>query len=443
MESLTISRPVEQKLDATVKRAFEASENDFKADFERWFSKQDDMKEFLWENYRVVMLPIATFPKDRDTQFQVFRQSIVRHVSIFIGDYQRAGGTGKRQFPIPECSEIGLGRDDNEVSSSVLDSVAGSQGDIKFKQIPYFDDKHRGTFFAEPDGSVKMVTKYFKIKDKDYSDEEDVQVNAERKKKQEQKNKQRSRQNYLRELNALRAFDHPNIVQGVCTNESKLQIVYPYIRGGDLVPLATDSIGLKIVTAGRAATTFNPDQTFLPSFSQQLISAVAHMHSKGFVHLDLKPENFVVAGPDRSFQRFLNSAEMKAYQLVLIDFGLTELVSNLKKDQCMKSGTEVTMGPEQVYCTHGVSFGTDWWGVAASLYRVRVMWEPSIDEKLRGDILFARDPHWGHVVYPMQPFFHKDFTDLLNLMFKPEPKARLFDKHIEKLAEHPYIKLFK
>lgn len=435
--------PVVMHLDDVVKRAFEITDSDIKTDFERWSQKQGDMKEFLWDNYRVVMLPVITFPKDHDTQFQVFRQSIVRHVSIFIGDYQRAGGAGHRQFPIPECSEIGLGRDDNEVSSSVLDSVAGSQGDIKFKQIPYFDEKHRGSFYAESDGSVKMVTKYFKIKDKDHSEDEDEQVNAERKKKQERKNKERSRQNYLRELNALRAFDHPNIVQGVCTNESKLQIVYPYIRGGDLVPLASDTMGLKVVTAGRHAATLNPDQTFLPSFSQQLISAVAHMHSKGFVHLDLKPENFVVAGPDRSFQRSINSSEMKSYQLVLIDFGLTELLSNLKKDQCMKSGTEVTMGPEQVYCTHGVSFGTDWWGVAASLYRVRVMWEPSIDEKLRGDILFARDPHWGHVIYPMQPFFHKEFTGMLDLMFKPEPKSRNFDKHIERLLEHPYIKLVK
>lgn len=238
----------------------------------------------------------------------------------------------------------------------------------------------------------------------------------------------------------LRSTHHPNIVHGVCCVEDKLQIIYPYLGGGDLVPLEDDNLSVRVSgDRGRTGRVLSPDDSFLPRFARQLILAVAHMHAKGIIHFDLKPENFVIAGPDRHFIRPFKSTDVLAYHLVLIDFGLAEAEASLP-DECIKAGTEVTMAPEQVLCNHHAGFGTDWWGVGAALYRVRVFWEPSIDEPTRDKILSSRDPQWGHVSLPMQPFFSPDFSDLLGLMLTPKPADRDFDKHLDNLLKHPFIR---
>lgn len=445
LDASELKKPFRLQLDAVSRKPFELTDAGIKQEYERWDQKNVAMDDHLWNSLQVVMIPVAQVPADPATRFQVFRQSIIRHVSIFYGDYQRAGGKEKRHFPIPECSEIGLGREDNETGSKELDSLAGSQGDIKYKRIPYYANGKKGPFLTDSDGSVTMVTKYFTIREKPKKNGEKEAEGEAQKQKRLRKNKEKSRQNYLRELAVLNALSHPNIVHGVCKTESRLQIVYPYLRGGDLVPLDSDAVGLKIVTktGGRigagSTTILNPDQTFLPRFTRQLVSAVAHMHAAGYLHLDLKPENLVVAGPDRYFIRPAGSDELAAYDLVLIDFGLSEVEAQLG-DECLKSGTEVTMAPEQVLCNDPVGFGTDWWGVAAALYRVRVFWEPIIGEKTRSAVLHQRDPQWGHVALPMQSYFALAFTSLMNLMLVPHPEDREFDGKLEKLTDHPYLK---
>ncbi len=432
-----LCKPVIFRLTDANRKVFDLTDKDVRQEFYRWDRRNQVLKDFLWDSYEVPMIQIAKIPTDDSTLFQLFRQSIVRHVSVFYGDYLRAGGKAPRHFGIPECSELGLGRDDNESSSKQLDFLAGSQGDIKFKKIEYYDKDRRGSFPTDEDGGVTMMTKYFVIKEKEAKKKNKKDNEEANRAKKERKNKEKSRHNYDRELSALQTLNHPNIVHGICTVESKLQIVYPFLKGGDLVPLETDKIGLKDVKTGKV---LNPDETFMPRFTRHLVEAVAHMHSKGYVHFDLKPENFVIAGPNREFLRNHNTPELEAYHLVLIDFGLSEVESHLK-DECLKAGTEVTMAPEQVMCSAPVGFGTDWWGVAAGLYRVRVFWEPSIDEKTRDDLLHARDPQWGHVILPMQPFFKSELSDLFLLMLKPDPDDRLFDDNLHRLTHHPYLRL--
>lgn len=445
VDASKLAKPVKPVLDEMSRKPFELSDADIKKEYERWDQQRVSMAEHLWNSLQVVMIPVQEVPKDPGTRFQVFRQSIIRHVSIFYGDYQRAGGKAKRAFAIPECSEIGLGREDNEAGSKELDSLAGSQGDIKFKRIPYYSGGRSGPFLTDTDGSVTMVTKYFTIREKPKKKGEKDTETAGQKEKRLRKNKEKSRQNYLRELAALNAFSHPNIVHGVCKTESRLQIVYPFLRGGDMVPLDTDALGLRVSTrsGGRVGVgtekVLNPDQTFLPRFTRQLVSAVAHMHAAGYLHLDLKPENLVVAGPDRNFQRPAGSPDLAAYDLVLIDFGLSEVEAQLG-DECLKSGTEVTMAPEQVLCNDPIGFGTDWWGFAAALFRVRVFWEPSIGEKTRSAVLHERDPQWGHVALPMQSFFAPTFRSFLELLLVPHPDDREFDRELGKLTGHPYLK---
>jgi serine/threonine protein kinase len=436
-----LSKAAPLVLSPVISRPFELKDADMAAEFDRWAPKKESFEDFLWRNYRVVPffpkdIPRETFPSsDRAVQLGVFRRSILRHVSIFYGEYLRGGGKEPRHLPMPNCGLIGLDRIE-EQASKVLDSLAGSQGDVKFKQIPYYSKERSGPFMADDNGAVWMVAKYFNIKDK----KKKKKKGSENEEKVNKRNIEKSRRNYERELDALRRLSHPNIVHGVCHNEARLEIVYPFLRGGDLVPLDTDVLGLRVTRAGgRTSELLNPDQTFLPRFARQLVLAVAHMHEKGLVHFDLKPENFVVAGPNRQFIRAAGSADAKAYDLVLIDFGLAEHEADLG-DECMKAGTEVTMAPEQIMCNNPVGYGTDWWGVAAGLYRVRCFWEPTVSEDTRDQIMHLRDPQWGHPAMPQQPFFDPRFTSLLETMLKPTPEKREFDKHIETLLNHPYIK---
>lgn len=446
VEETSLSKiPASLAISKRTAKAFELGQKELLEEFVRWDPKKESLKDMLWDRFEVVMLlgPRETEDSiarlDREGQKRVFLKSVLRHVSIFYGDYQRAGGEAPRAFGIPECSEIGLAGDD-ETSSKYLDGLAGSQGDIKFKKLKYYQGGQSGPFAVpEDNGEVVMVAKYFKIKEKKPKKGEREDSPATRRRK-EKKNMEKSKQNFAREMGALSALQHPNIVHGICKVESRLEIVYPFLRGGDLVPLDEDVLGLRVGGAGgRTMRILNPDESFLPRFARQLVLAVNHMHKKDLVHFDLKPENLVVSGPNRQFQR-RSKADLQAYHLILIDFGLCEVESKLS-DECIKSGTEVTMAPEQIMCNHPVGFGTDWWGVAAALWRVRVFWEPSISEDRRAALLHAQDPQWGHQILPMQPFFSADFVKLMKLMLKPTPEDRAFDERIKELLDMPYLKV--
>lgn len=86
---------------------------------------------------------------------------------------------------------------------------------------------------------------------------------------------------FLREKEALKLLHHPNVLCPFYTGRTKT--------------LATDFVGetLRSFISRKDISAEN-----LAKYSLQIIKALEHIHSKGLVHFDLKPENIVVRGDD-------------------------------------------------------------------------------------------------------------------------------------------------
>ena len=111
-----------------------------------------------------------------------------------------------------------------------------------------------------------------------------------------------------RGITLLRGLNHPNIIKLYDFFESTraMAVVLEYGHGGELY---------HYVVKKKFLTEFQTVQIMA-----QLVSAIAYLHSKGYVHRDIKPENVVMldANPDKE----------KDYRIKLIDFGYSRHMNN-------------------------------------------------------------------------------------------------------------------
>lgn len=120
---------------------------------------------------------------------------------------------------------------------------------------------------------------------------------------------------FRKEVRLSAKLDHPNILP---------------IQNADFVgsyfvismPLGDETLGDRLTR--RIATPKALD------FADQILAAVAHAHSKKIIHCDIKPENFILFGPDH---------------LRLTDFGFAKLARG--RMEASGSGTVGYVAPEQ------------------------------------------------------------------------------------------------
>ena len=124
----------------------------------------------------------------------------------------------------------------------------------------------------------------------------------------------------------LRSLTHPNIAR-----------VYEVHR---------DWIVLETLSGSTLAALGSLDRDDAIEMGRQLSSAVGYLHRKGWLHLDLKPDNLIADGG----------------RLKLIDFSIAQRPGPVESG----TGTRRWMAPEQ---EHGgrVSTATDVWGIGAVL----------------------------------------------------------------------------
>ena len=127
----------------------------------------------------------------------------------------------------------------------------------------------------------------------------------------------------------MESLDHPNVI--------KYKKLFVGKNHGYLVMELFKAPNLKSQTQGDILQL----HVRLKRLIEQLSQAMAHIHDKGWIHKDLKPDNILFS---------------KAAELRVIDFSLsaklkTGFLSNLSFGKRVIQGTRTYMAPEQIKCT--------------------------------------------------------------------------------------------
>jgi serine/threonine-protein kinase len=143
-----------------------------------------------------------------------------------------------------------------------------------------------------------------------------------------------------REAGALRALQHPSIVR-----------LFDAVLVGERPHLVLESLdGPRLATLTHTYGPLTPEQ--LVPLGLEVFSALAFMHNRGYVHLDVKPRNIVMSASPK-----------------LIDLGMARTAPQLAR-LTTPVGTAAYMAPEQcsVETLPAIGPPADVWGLGATLY---------------------------------------------------------------------------
>lgn len=149
---------------------------------------------------------------------------------------------------------------------------------------------------------------------------------------------------FLREIELLRTFDHPNIANLIDSGESDFIIyfVMAYVEG----PTLRDHL----------ARVRKASVSDCLRIGYDLLDALSYAHARDVVHRDVKPENIVLAreGP------------------VLVDFGIARAIAASGRDKLTRSGfsvgTSSYMSPEQVSGADDIDGRSDIYSLGCVLF---------------------------------------------------------------------------
>ena len=143
-----------------------------------------------------------------------------------------------------------------------------------------------------------------------------------------------------RELEILRGCDHPNIAKFYesYSDDKFFHFVLECCSGGDLVT--------KIMNVGHI------EEKVAKRIMYQILLSVNSLHSKGIVHRDIKPDNFLFA--DKEHQ-----------EIKQIDFGLSRNIGSTEKQKTVV-GTPFYVAPDVMKGNYDIR--CDYWSCGVMLY---------------------------------------------------------------------------
>jgi serine/threonine-protein kinase len=152
----------------------------------------------------------------------------------------------------------------------------------------------------------------------------------------------------LREADALRDIDHPNVVRVLDTGETASGVPYLVLEA-----LPGETLGDYLRRQG------TPPFELSLSLVRQAAQGLCAAHRAGVVHRDVKPDNFVLVGPNGD-----------PYGLKLIDFGMAKLDgSGGTSGTHTILGTVEYMAPEQILA-EPVDARTDVYAMGVVMFRL-------------------------------------------------------------------------
>lgn len=179
------------------------------------------------------------------------------------------------------------------------------------------------------------------------------------------------------------------------SNQERKHVVhfFDYFEGGNQSIILTEFLEGDELFRRISSSKYTLTQTKCRTFARQILNAVEFIHSRGIIHLDLKPENIVlqknVHPKSSSLHGILDAKQPKVCstlattclniagiaeessknleQLKIIDFGLARDLQGKNKIPINLCGTTEYICPEVMRCTFA-SFASDMWSIGVILY---------------------------------------------------------------------------
>ncbi|XP_030627012.1 rho-associated protein kinase 2 [Chanos chanos] len=213
----------------------------------------------------------------------------------------------------------------------------------------------------------------------------------------------------------IMAFSNsPWIVQLYCAfqDEKYLYLVMEFMAGGDLVTLISS---------------YDMPEAWVQFYTAELVLALDAIHSMGFIHRDVKPENMLL---DRTGH------------LKLADFGTCMKMDSSGMVRCDTAvGTPDYISPEVLQSQGSTGYygrECDWWSVGVCIYELLVGDTPFYAESLVGTYgkIMA---HKNNLSFPDDIEMSKDAKDLI-CAFLTDREVRLGRTGVDEIKGHPFFK---
>lgn len=178
-----------------------------------------------------------------------------------------------------------------------------------------------------------------------------------------------TRARFRREARTMAFLAHPNVtrVYDLFEDEEAPWVILEYVPG----------MSLKETIASRGPFSVQETATLL----DQIAKALDHLHHRGLVHLDVKPQNLIVT-PDSTIK--------------LIDFGLSQRAGEPQEMIGGSAfGTAAYLSPEQA-CGDPVDFSTDVYALGCVVYEMLTGQPPFGNDatgQLKNDVIRAHLDH--------------------------------------------------
>jgi calcium-dependent protein kinase len=152
------------------------------------------------------------------------------------------------------------------------------------------------------------------------------------------------------ELHFMMMCDHPHIVKVHCIYQDAAHVclVMDHLKGSEL---------FKVIGASQRERRLIPDH-FISTVTRQVLMAIAHVHGRGILHLDLKSQNIMLlparsahtpsppSKPGRKPEEFASIILDKYPHAMVIDFGVARLFQPGNYTGHRPIGSPGTMAPE-------------------------------------------------------------------------------------------------
>ncbi|XP_032441186.1 rho-associated protein kinase 2-like isoform X6 [Xiphophorus hellerii] len=213
----------------------------------------------------------------------------------------------------------------------------------------------------------------------------------------------------------IMAFSNsPWIVQLCCAfqDDRNLYMVMEFMPGGDVVTLTIN---------------YDIPEKWARFYTAELVLALDAIHSMGFIHRDIKPDNMLLD---------------QHGHLKLADFGTCMRMNSSGMVHCETAvGTPDYISPEVLQSQGGDgTYGRecDWWSVGVSLYELLVGETPFYAESLIGTYGKIMNHH-NALVFPDDVEMSQNAKDLISA-FLTDRKVRLGRTGVDEIKRHPFFK---